>query len=125
MRRSPLAILIGFLGGLALGFYLGWFVFPVQLINVVPGDLDDSYQADYLYLTAATYASDQNIALAQQRISSLNQPDWQSWLLEQTIDAILAAPSAPETIDLVQLAVALGIDSPAFEPYRNAAEPSP
>lgn len=122
MSRPLITLLLGLALGAALGLYLGWVVFPVQLVDVVPGDLDPKYQEDYLELTAATFAEDQNLVLARQRLNTINGGDWQAWLLEQTIDAILAAPAAPETAELVALATALGIDSPAFAPYQTPVE---
>ena len=101
--------------GLAIGFYLGWVVLPVELVDVTPADLEAEFQEDYLQLIASTYAAEQNLDQAAARIGSLGRPDWPDWLLQETIDRILADPTAAETAHMVILARAMGLESPAFD----------
>ena len=101
--------------GLAIGFYLGWVVLPVELVDVTPADLEAEFQEDYLQLIASTYAAEQNLDQAAARIGSLGRSDWPDWLLQETIDRILADPTAAETAHMVILARAMGLESPAFD----------
>ena len=122
-RRLTVAGLALFFG-LAIGFYLGWVVLPVELVDVTPADLEVEFQEDYLQLIASTYAAEQNLDQAAARIGSLGRSDWPDWLLQETIDQILADPAAAETIHMVILSQAMGIESPAFDqvvvPNRSA-----
>ena len=115
MQRNLLVIGSGLLLGLFIGFYLGWIVLPVELIDVTPADLEPNYQADYLRLIASTYASEQNLDQAAERIGSLGRSDWPNWLLQETIDQILASPTGTETVQMVNLSRAMGFNSPAFD----------
>ncbi len=116
-KRALLVFLTGLLFGGLVGVYLGWVAFPVRLVDVVPADLEEPLQDDYLRLIAATYAVDGNVAQAQNRVVSLGKGDWRAWLLAETIDAILRDPAGRDTRRLVALAAALGLESPAFAPY--------
>ncbi len=116
-KRALLVFLAGIVLGAGLGLYLGWVAVPVRLVDVVPGDLEAPYQEDYLRLIAATYQMDGNQALAQSRVLSLNRSDWRGWILQEAVDAVLTDPAGLETRQLVLLADALGIESPAFAPY--------
>lgn len=115
MQRTVLVIGSALLLGLIIGFYLGWVVLPVELVDVTPADLETEYQDDYLLLIASTYAAEQNIDQAAARIGSLGRTDWPDWLLQETIDQILINPTGPETIHMVNLSRAMGVDSPAFD----------
>lgn len=117
IKRALLIFVAGLVLGAVAGFYLGWVAFPVELVDVVPADLEEPYQQDYLQLIAVTYRSDGNLALARNRISSLGKPDWRAWLLEETVDEILTNPAGVETRQLVELAAGMGLESPAFDPY--------
>lgn len=113
----------GLLLGLIIGFYLGWVVLPVELVDVTPADLETEFQDDYLRLIASTYAAEQNIDQAASRIGSLGRADWPDWLLQETIDQILINPVGAETIHMVNLSRAMGVDSPAFDQVVAPTEP--
>ncbi|MFK7805210.1 MAG: hypothetical protein AB8G95_26495 [Anaerolineae bacterium] len=115
MQRKIIVIGSGLLLGLIIGFYLGWVVLPVELVDVTPADLETEFQDDYLRLIASTYAAEQNIDQASSRIGSLGRADWPDWLLQETIDQILIDPAGSETVHMVNLSRAMGIDSPAFD----------
>lgn len=114
MQRSLIISVLGLAIGLGIGFYLGWVVLPVELIDVAPADLEPTLQDDYLQLIADTYAVEQDIDLAAARIGSLGREDWGTWLLQETVDQILLNPTAVQTVNMVQLARAFGLNSPAF-----------
>ena len=118
MKRTLIIFLLGALTGTAVGLYLGWFAFPVQLVEVLPADLAETDQADYLILISATYVTEQNLVAAQSRLASLGREDWREFLLSQTVDAILNRPREIQTENLVRLSLDLGLESPAFAPYE-------
>ena len=115
MRRSIIISALGLVLGLIIGFYLGWVVLPVELIDVAPADLEPTLQDDYLQLIADAYAVEQDIDAAAARIGSLGREDWGPWLLQETVDQILLDPTNIETVNMVQLARAFGLNSPAFD----------
>ncbi len=115
MQRKIIVIGSGLLLGLIIGFYLGWVVLPVELVDVTPADLETEFQDDYLRLIASTFAAEQNIDQAAARIGSLGRADWPDWLLQETIDQILIDPTGAETVHMVNLSRAMGLDSPAFD----------
>ena len=125
MKRAFLFLLMGFLLGGALGLYLGWVVYPTQLVNVTPAELTPALQDDYLRLIAATYAQDGDFTAVQSRLAALRRPDLNEWVLRQTVDTILAGEDEAEIRQLVTLATSLGLDSPAFVPYHSAPPTAP
>lgn len=123
MQRNLIVIGFGLLIGAVIGFYLGWFVLPAELVEVTPADLEAEFQADYLRLISSTYAADQNLDEAADRLGSLGRQDWDEWLLAETVDQLLTEPNSAETEHMVRLSIALGIESPAFNQYVPSAEP--
>jgi len=127
MQRSLVTLLIGAVLGIILGFYIGWFALPAELIDVSPADLEAEFQSDYLRLIASTYAADQNLEEAATRIGSLGQENWPDWLREETVNQIITNPNDAETRHMIELARALGLDSPAFDqvvPTEPTLEPA-
>ena len=123
MQRNLIVIGFGLLIGAVIGFYLGWFVLPAELVEVTPADLETEFQDDYLRLIASTYAADQDLDEAADRLGSLGREDWPQWLLAETVDQLLSQPNSAETDYMVQLSIDLGIESPAFNQYVPSAEP--
>ena len=126
MQRNLIVLGLGLLFGLAVGFYIGWVVLPAELVDVTPADLEAEFQADYLRLIASTYAADQDLNQAAERIGSLGRQDWPQWLQEETVSQVIRDPSGAETAHMVVLARAMGIENAAFDqviPPTPAAEP--
>ncbi len=69
--RFILAILVGGV----LGALYGWVVNPVKNVNATPDTLRIDYKSDYVLMVAETYHSDQDLAMAVQRLALLgNDP---------------------------------------------------
>ncbi len=69
--RFILAILIGGI----LGALYGWVVNPVKNVNATPDTLRIDYKSDYILMVAESYHSDQDLAMAVQRLALLgNDP---------------------------------------------------
>jgi hypothetical protein len=117
MKRAFFLLLMGLLLGGALGLYVGWVLYPAQLVNVTPAELTPALQADYVRLVAATYAQDDDFTAVQTRLAALRRDDLDEWLRRETVDAILAGENETEIQQMVLLATRLGLDSPAFVPY--------
>ena len=115
MQRNLIVLGFGLFVGLALGFYIGWVALPAELVDVSPADLETEFQADYLRLIASTYAADQDLNQAAERIGSLGRQDWPQWLQEETVAQVINDPTGAETAHMVALARAMGIENAAFD----------
>ncbi len=124
MKRAFFLLLMGLLLGSALGLYVGWVLYPAQLVNVTPAELTPALQADYVRLVAAAYAQDDDFTAVQTRLAALRRDDLNEWLRRETVDAILAGEDETEIQHMALLATRLGLDSPAFVPYLPNQEPN-
>ena len=122
--RPLIFVLIGFAVGASLGLYLGWVAWPTEFSDATPALLEESYRKEYVVMIATSYAQDDNLPAAQQRITSLGA-DGESFLLDVTLDMILQAEDEVEIRDVVRLASDVGLYSPAMEPYLPNVEPNP
>jgi len=66
-----LSILFTILLGLALGLTYGWYINPVQYIDITPDVLRSDYRTDYVLMIAEAYSTEQDTALAAQRLAVL------------------------------------------------------
>lgn len=117
---NGLWLLLGLLVGIGLGLFLGWVAWPIEFSEADPTILEEDYQRDYALMIAAAYSLDQDLPAAQQRLDRLGRADTEEWLLTVLIDKILAGDSQQEIRELVKLSSALGLYSPAMEPYLSA-----
>lgn len=121
--RIPLLILAGLAIGIGLGLYMGWALLPTEFVDATPAYLADGHQREYVRMVAAAYVVEADLAAAQTRLAGLGE-DAQLLLTAVTLDAILQQQNETEIRQLVNLAAALGIYSPAMEPYLSP-EPTP
>jgi hypothetical protein len=123
--RIPLFIFIGLLLGIGLGLYVGWELLPTEFVDASPAYLAEGYQQEYVRMIAAAYAVEGDLTAAQTRLSGLGA-DGEDMLTAVTLDTILQQQNETEIRQLVNLAAALGIYSPAMDPYLPVpAEPTP
>lgn len=116
--RIPLVIMLGLGLGVGLGLLIGWRLYPTEFVNATPAYLAPAYQQDYARLAAAGYAMDGDLAAAQTRLQSIGD-DGEAVLTAVMIDAILKQQNEQEIRQLVNLAAAVGINSPVMSPYLN------
>jgi hypothetical protein len=116
-------LLPGLLLGLGLGLLLGWVAWPLQLTEVSPSLLDESYRRDYALMIAAAYSLDGDLNGARLRLSALEDRDLPDWLLPLTVDQVLHGQNEAEKRALVRLAADLGLSSPAMAPYLPPEDP--
>lgn len=105
--RVLFALFIVFLAvGIALGLWVAWILWPVQVSNIDVSDLKGTSQDDYIVLTASTYSYDQDLDAAKQRLARLNDARiaYRVGILAKT----MAAASDPDAEFVAELAVALG-----------------
>lgn len=122
---TPLFILLGLAIGIGLGLAVGWVFWPTQFTDANPAVLDDTYRRDYLLLIADSYALDNNLAVAQQRIDTLGE-DGAQFALSVLIDMILRQQDEAAIRRLTRLTSDLGQYTPAMDPYLpSSPEPSP
>lgn len=96
----------GLVAGLITGLILGWLVWPVQVSNVDPTDLNASAQEETIVLIANAYALDHDLPRAQTRLAQLNDPKISDRLA--ALSKKYNSQKNPDAVNLARLAVALG-----------------
>lgn len=127
MNRLPTSIfiLLGLAIGIGLGLAIGWVFWPTEFTDANPTVLEDRYRRDYVQLIADSYALDNNLALAQQRINDLGE-DGPQYALSVLIEMILRQDDEGAIRRLTRLTNDIGQYTPAMAPYLSAtpgAEP--
>ncbi|MGE5263340.1 MAG: hypothetical protein ACM3S0_08160, partial [Acidobacteriota bacterium] len=70
-RNLVIIAVVALVGGLTVGLFLAWVVWPVQVTNVDVPDLKSSSQDDYIVLTASAFVYDQDLDRARARLALL------------------------------------------------------
>jgi hypothetical protein len=126
-RRSILRILswllLGLIIGASIGLFLGWVAWPLELSEVDPATMDESFQVDYTLMIASSYSGDNDLSVARSRLNTLGKEDLGLWVLGVTVDHILNSEAEAEIVRLVNLSNDLGHYSPIMEPYLPLLEP--
>lgn len=122
MKRL-LWFLVGIMLGFGLALLVGWELLPVQRANSSPAMLRRDYQEEYIRLTAAAYQVDGDLTLAQKRLAALRPDTYTAPLVEVTERWIQQGKSDATLIPLAQLARALGVSTPAMQPYLQQGKP--
>lgn len=121
MRRlpTPIFILLGLSIGIGLGLAVGWVFWPTEFTDANPTVLQDRFRRDYVLLIADSYALDNNLALAQQRVNDLGE-DGAQYVLSVLIEMILRQDDEATIRRLTRLANDIGQYTPAMAPYLPA-----
>ena len=120
--KHLLWFIVGIVLGIGLALIIGWGLLPVQRADSSPPTLRRDYQEEYLRLIAAAYQVDGDLPLAQQRLADL-RPDATAFLVEVSERWIAQEKSAAILIPLAQLALDLGVSTPAMQPYLQRGTP--
>ena len=121
MKRlpTPIFILLGLVIGIGLGLAVGWVFWPTEFTEANPTVLEDRYRRDYVLLIADSYALDNNLAAAQQRISELGEESEQ-YVLSVLIEMILRQDDEGAIRRLARLTFDIGQYTPAMDPFLPA-----
>lgn len=103
---------VGIFMGLAVGLAAGWILFPNVGGSNVAG-LSASAQNDYIVLVANTYAYDQDLKHAQERLGQLQDKDIKTRI--ERLAKSFATRKDPSAANLADLAVALGSDDSSLQ----------
>ncbi|MFO7624515.1 MAG: hypothetical protein R6V73_09190 [Anaerolineales bacterium] len=101
--------------GAAAGLYYGWVVNPVKYLEASPGSLRADYKADFVLMTAEAYRADENLDLAVQRLSLLNDASPAESIALATVFAVKAGYGEADLALMQNLADALHSASPTQE----------
>jgi hypothetical protein len=94
----------------------GWVFWPTEYTDANPTVLEDRYRRDYVQLIADSYALDNNLIQAQQRIGELGE-DGPQYVLQVLIEMILRQDDEAAIRRLTRLANDIGQYTPAMDPY--------
>jgi len=103
--------------GLALGFAVGWWLWPVQYTNTAPAVLRQDYHDDYVVMVATAYEVDGDLEQARARLQLLDPEEPAASVLELAERLVEAGGSAEDITRLARLARALGAITPTLAPY--------
>jgi len=107
----------GVLVGLALGFAVGWWLWPVQYTDTAPHVLRQDYRDDYVVMAATAYEVEQDLEQARQRLGLLDAEEPATPVVELAERLVQASGSAEDITRLARLAWALGALTPPLAPY--------
>ena len=120
--------IFGFLLGLALGIgtalYLMWGVLASTEVVTAPSQLAIADQEVYLKLISMSYALDNDLSRARQRLDALQDPDIRATLTQLAERYIQAQKSDAQTRSIAKLALAVGGNSAALRVYAVTATPT-
>ena len=100
-------LILGVLFGSFIALIYGWLIRPVEYIDTSPDSLRSDFRTDYVLMVAESYASDQDLNLAQFRLAALG-PQPPEVYATQAIDYALAQSFSRSDLELLnQLAIDL------------------
>jgi hypothetical protein len=124
-RRFPwVLLLIGLIVGAGGGVWYAWFLNPVNLVDVDPGQLGPEDQRAYVLLVSEAYLQDLDLDRARSRLEPLRARDLAQLVSDQADRALLNGDDAGATRALATLAEALGGNPLAAEVFSGTAQPT-
>jgi hypothetical protein len=104
--------------GLALGFAVGWWLWPIEYTNTAPDVLRQDYYNDYVLMTAVAYEIDGgDVEEARVRLERLDPQDPAAPAIELAESLVEAGGRAEDIARLARLAWAFGSLPPSLTPY--------
>lgn len=103
--------------GLALGFIVGWGLFPVQYTNTFPSVLRQDYRDDYIIMVATAYHMEGDLEQARARLELLDAGNPVGPVIELAERLIEVGGSGDDITRLAHLAWALESITPRLIPY--------
>lgn len=105
--------------GLALGFAIGWGLWPVEYHNTTPDVLRQDYRDDYVVMTATAYGIDGDLARAGERLALLSPTDPAAPVVELAERLVETDGSQRNIIYLIYLAESLDALTPPLIHYQE------
>ncbi len=113
-RTATFNLLAGLVLGLALALFYTWVISPVQYTDTAPDSLRADYKNDYVVMIARSYATDNNLALARERLTPLKLDNPGQYTADLTADEVKRGAPLADLRALAALATALGAAPPAL-----------
>ncbi len=88
--------------GIAAGMVYGWFVNPVEYVDIAPESLREDYKTDYVLMTAEAYQVNQDLGIAVRRLALLGDTPPADTVTE-AISYALEHGYAPDDVMLIQM----------------------
>ena len=123
--RLPAAITraaFGVIFGLAVGFAIGWWLWPVQYTNTAPIVLRQDYHDDYIVMIATSHEVDKDLEQAQRRLRLLDPQEPAAPVVELSEKLVQVKGSTEDIARLARLAQALGALTPTLAPYLEGQQ---
>jgi hypothetical protein len=106
-NTSTVLLILALLTGLGLGLYYSWFYSPVTYVDANPAILRADFKDQYRVVIAASYASNQDLARANARLSLLGDVDPIAELSAQAQRLLASGEPFDKVRPLAQLATDL------------------
>jgi hypothetical protein len=108
-------IILGVILGLLSGLLIGWLLLPLEYVDTDPSSLRIDFHTDYVLMTAAAYAGEGDIELAQVRLAALGPQPPSEFVTEAIAYAEENEFGQSDLQVLHQLAVGLRSVAPSAE----------
>lgn len=105
--------------GIALGFAIGWWLWPVEYTNTAPQALRQDYRDDYVVMVATAFQVERDLDQASQRLQMLSPTDPAAPVVELGERLVKADASAEDILYLARLADAMESLTPTLAPYLD------
>ncbi len=111
--------LIAVLVGAVAGLFYGWFVNPVEYVDIAPVNLRVDYKTDFVLMVAEAYQVDHNAGLAVKRLAMLGSSA-PTDIVANAMNYALQHEYATQYLSLLQV---LGEDLKTWDPNKEAPTP--
>jgi len=118
---------VGCLAGLVFGLVVGWNFLPVKYVNTEIGNFGSSQAEEYVLMVAAEFSSDSDVERARQRLAELDVPNPEQFVAYVADKYVQEdrGPDDADTMNLVDLAQALGVGTISMVSYISTPTPLP
>jgi hypothetical protein len=116
MRRWIIHAVGGVAVGLALGFGIGWGVWPRESAPS-PAKLRWDYQENYVIMIATAYEVEGDLNMARERLASLDPQNPAAPVVRLGERLVAAGADTEDITHLARLAWDMGAITPPLEPY--------
>jgi len=111
---------LGLLGGVGAGLFIGWGVAPVEYVDTNLSYLHPVYKQEFILMVSEAYALDGDLDVAQARLALLTLPTGRAAAVAELAEEAIAQQWPAQQIgDLARLASALGAQNDALTPYLS------